>query len=306
MPHEGHEHRISGDADRRWLLLALALIGAFMSGEVVVGLLSGSLALLSDAAHMLTDAGAIILALVAMALAARRPSGGYTYGLKRAEILSALVNGVTMLLLGAWLCVEAVLRLIDPPKVHGAAVAMTAIVGVAVNALATRAIGRANRRSLNIRGAYLHLLTDLVAFLATGVAGLVIAVTGFLRADPIATLVVVALMTRAGAQLVRECVRIFLEAAPAGVDPAAIGARLTAEPGVVDLDDLHIWQITSGEPALSAHLRVAPECDCHDTCARIERLLRAEYGIQHSTLQIDHAAQRPGTGRAAAPACPFG
>jgi cobalt-zinc-cadmium efflux system protein len=290
--HDGHSHGVSADSDRRWLAIALALIGTFMAAEVVVGLLSGSLALLSDAAHMLTDAGAIILALAAMRLAARAPSGGYTFGLKRAEIASALINGVTMLLLGGWLCVEAVLRLITPPKVGGVAVLVTAVVGIGVNLLATRAIGRANRRSLNVRGAYLHILTDLFGFAATAIAGLVIVTTGFSRADAIATLVVVVLMFKAGVELVRECGRVFLEAAPAGTDPAAIRASLTGFPDVVELDDLHVWQITSGEPALSAHVIVADECDCHTICSEIEELLRSEYGIHHSTLQLKHVDEK--------------
>ena len=294
-PHaeQGHGHGLSADSDRRWLAIALVLIGTFMAGEVVVGLLASSLALLSDAAHMLTDAGAIVLALVAMRLAARAPSGRYTFGLKRAEIFSALVNGVTMLLLSGWLCVEAVLRLITPAKVHGGAVVLTAVVGIGVNLLATRAIGKANRKSLNIRGAYLHILTDLFGFAATAVAGVVIMVTGFVRADAIATLIVVVLMLKAGVELVRECGRVFLEAAPSGTDPAAIGASLIDLPNVVGLQDLHVWQITSEEPALSAHVLVAPGCDCHTTCAQIEDVLRDEYGIQHSTLQLDHANGTP-------------
>ena len=159
-----HRHgRVGADTDRRWLRLALALILALMAGETVVGVLANSLALLSDAAHLLTDAAALVLALLALRLA-RRPTGGdYTYGLKRAEILSAQANGITLLLLAAWLAYEAVRRLWDPPPVSGAAVLITALIGVAVNLVATWCVRRADRRSLNIRGAYLHLLTDLAA-----------------------------------------------------------------------------------------------------------------------------------------------
>ncbi|MBT8225585.1 MAG: cation transporter [Dactylosporangium sp.] len=292
--HDGRNHHlaeISPDSDRRWLLVALALISTFMAGEVAVGLLSGSLALLSDAAHMLTDAGAIGLALVAMRLSAKRPSDGYTYGLKRAEIVSAMVNGVTLLVLGAWLGGEAIQRLVAPPPVSALPVLVTALVGVVVNLLAVQAIGRANRTSLNVQGAYLHVLTDLFAFAATAAAGLVMLLTGFTRADGIATLVVVALMIKSGVGLIRDCGRIFLEAAPAHVHPPAVGAALTAVDGVVEVQDLHIWQITSSEPALSAHVLVAPECDCHAVCYRLERLLHDEYGIHHSTLQVDHAGR---------------
>jgi cobalt-zinc-cadmium efflux system protein len=157
-----------------------------------------------------------------------------------------------------------------------------------VNLMATRAIGRANRTSLNVRGAYLHVLTDLYAFLATGVAGLVMVTTGFTRADAIATLIVVALMLRAGAVLVRECTMAFLEAAPAGVDPPALGGDLAHVPGVAEVHDLHVWQITSGQPALSAHVMVSGDRDCHTVRADIESLLRERYGIGHSTVQVDH------------------
>jgi cobalt-zinc-cadmium efflux system protein len=289
----GHDHGISRDADRRWLGLALGLITVYMAGEVVVGLLARSLALLSDAAHMLTDAGAIVLALVAMRLAARPPKGGYTFGLKRAEILSAQANGLTMLILAAVLAVEAVRRLVAPPDVGGLPVLVTAVAGIAVNLAAAWALSRANRTSLNIEGAFQHILGDLFAFIATAVAGLVMLTTGFTRADPIATLLVVALMVRAGLGLVRASGRIFLEAAPSGIDPPALGARLAAVPDVVEVHDLHVWQITSGEPALSAHVLVAPGRNCHSVRAAIEGLLRREYSLTHSTLQVDHVRAGP-------------
>src|SRR5262245_48620441 len=201
---EHHDHdRITPGADRRWLAAALALILAFMAGEVAVALTAHSLALLSDAAHMLSDAGALALALVALRLAARPPRGGFTYGLRRAEILSAQANGITLLLLAAWLTYEAIRRVIHPPPVPGLPLILTAVVGIGVNLLAASFIGRADRRSLNIQGAYRHIVTDLAAFLATAVAGLVIMVTGFREADPIASLVVVCLMVRAGFSLVR-------------------------------------------------------------------------------------------------------
>jgi cobalt-zinc-cadmium efflux system protein len=289
-----HHHPVPADADRRWLSLALALIVAFMAGEVVMGVLAHSLALLSDAGHMLTDAGAIVLALVAIRLAAHPPRGGYTFGLNRAEILAAQANGLTLLLLSAWLAVEAVRRLLHPAPVAGAAVVVTALVGIAVNAVAAWAIGRANRSSLNVEGAFQHVLTDLFAFVATAIAGLVVLLTGFTRADGIATLVVVALMVRSGVGLLRESGRIFLEAAPAGVDPAALGGRLAALPGVVEVHDLHVWQVTSGYPAMSAHVLVAEQGDCHAARVSIEDLLRAEYAIEHTTLQVDHTAVAAG------------
>ncbi|BCY09128.1 cation diffusion facilitator family transporter [Actinoplanes sp. L3-i22] len=291
--HSGHSHGVSADADRRWLTLALALIATFMAGEVVVGLIARSLALLSDAAHMLTDAGAIVLALVAMRLAARPPKGGFTFGLKRAEILSAQANGLSMLLLGGWLAFEAVKRLIDPPDVTGGLVLVTALAGIVVNLAAAWAMSRANRSSLNVEGAFQHVLNDLFAFIATAIAGAVMVLTGFTRADPIATLIVVVLMVKAGLGLIRDSGRIFLEAAPTGIDPPALGARLTGVNGVVEIHDLHVWQITSGQPALSAHILVAEGLDCHAVRANIEDLLRRDYQITHSTLQVDHADTDP-------------
>jgi cobalt-zinc-cadmium efflux system protein len=288
---DGHSHAVAVDADRRWLTIALALIAAFMAGEVAVGLVARSLALLSDAAHMLTDAVSIALALVAMRLAARPARGGYTFGLKRAEILSAMANGTTLLLLSGWLGVEAVRRLIAPPQVTGGLVLATALVGIAVNLAATWSISQANRALLNVQGAYQHILTDLFAFVATAVAGALIVTTGFARADAIATLVVVALMLKAGIALVRASSRIFLEAAPEGLDPDAVGDDLAGAPQVDEVHDLHIWQITSGDTALSAHILVPPGGDCHAVRRRLQDLLRERYRITHATLQVDHVGE---------------
>ncbi|MFD5559808.1 cation diffusion facilitator family transporter [Kitasatospora griseola] len=289
--HAGHSHAVAADADRRWLWSALILLMVFMAGEVVVGFAAQSLALISDAAHMLTDAASIALALVAMRLAARPARGGYTFGLKRAEILSAQANGVTLLVLSAWLGYEAVARLISPPAVTGSLVLVTALVGVVVNIAATWCMSKANRSSLNVEGAFQHVLTDLYAFIATAVAGAVVLFTGFVRADAIASLVVVALMLRAGIGLVRDSARIFLEAAPAGIDPDQVADRLVATDQVEEIHDLHIWEITSNQPALSAHILVAPGGDCHAVQRELQRRLREEYRITHATLQVDHIGE---------------
>ncbi|GAA0468585.1 cation diffusion facilitator family transporter [Streptomyces olivaceiscleroticus] len=292
--HSGHSHAVAADADRRWLRAALILITAFMAIEVVIGFIARSLALISDAAHMLTDAASIVLALIAMRLAARPARGGYTYGLKRAEILSAQANGVTLLVLSVWLAYEAIHRLLEPPEVTGGLVLVTALAGVAVNLVATWFISKANRSSLNVEGAYQHLLTDLFGFIATAVSGAVVLFTGFARADAIASLLVVALMLKAGFGLVRDSGRIFMEAAPAGVDPDALGDRLVAADQVVEVHDLHVWEITSGDPALSAHVLVEPGGDCHKVRRTLQELLAAEYGITHATLQVDHLGERDG------------
>src|SRR3954452_8266362 len=212
-----HTHAPRRESDRRLLLGALTLILAFMAGEGVVRLVVASLALLADAGHMLTDAAAIALALVAMRLAARPAAGAYTYGLKRAEILSAQVNGLTLAVLVVLFTIEGVRRLLDPPDVPGGAMVVVALIGIVVNLAAVSLIGRADRRSLNVSGAFLHLVTDLFAFLATLVAGLVIRFTGWTRADAVAALVVAALMAVAAYRQLRDSYRIFLEASPRGI-----------------------------------------------------------------------------------------
>jgi cobalt-zinc-cadmium efflux system protein len=287
-----HAHRASPDADWRWLAAAGALIVLFMVGEVAAGVVAHSLALLSDAAHMLTDAAAIGLAIVTTKIAGRPARGGYTYGLRRLEILSAQANGITLVVLAVWLAYEAIRRLITPHPVGGGLMLGVALVGVAVNVAATLLLARANastdRRSLNMEGAVAHVLTDLYAFGATVVAAVIILSTGFSRADPIATLVVVALMLRAGSGLIRESGRIFLEAAPADIDPSALGAAMVARPHVAEVHDLHVWAITTGMPAASAHVLVEPRQDCHAVRADLEALLARDFGISHLTLQVDH------------------
>jgi cobalt-zinc-cadmium efflux system protein len=291
---QGHGHGVTARADRRWLTIGLALITAFMAVEVVIGVLARSLALLSDAAHMLTDAASIVLALVAMRLATRPARGAYTYGLKRAEILSAQANGVTLLVLSVWLTYESIRRLIAPPQVVGGPVVITAVVGIAVNMAVAWSISRADRASLNVQGAFRHILTDLFGFVATAIAGAVVLLTGFTRADAIASLVVVGLMVGAGAGLVRESARIFLEAAPAGLDPDSLADRLLILPQVTEVHDLHVWQITSGQPALSAHVLVEPDSDGHALRRELERVLATDYAITHTTLQVDHAEEHRG------------
>jgi cobalt-zinc-cadmium efflux system protein len=287
--HAGHQHgALDPDADRRRLGFVFVLILAFMAGEVVVGILAHSLALLSDAGHMLTDAGAIALSLVAVHLAARRPEGGMTFGLKRAEILSALVNGAALLGLGVLVIYEAIGRLISPPPVEGLPVLVVAIAGVGVNLVATWQLAKANRRSLNIKASYKHVLTDLYAFIGTAIAAVLILTTGFLRADALASLAVAALMLHASYQLLRDAGRILLEAAPVGMDPREIGQSLVDHACVTNVHDLHIWEITSGFPALSAHVLVRPGDDCHKVREELEQLLAERFGIDHTTLQVDH------------------
>jgi cobalt-zinc-cadmium efflux system protein len=287
--HSHHHHfRVSADADRGRLRLALGLILGLMLVEVVAGIAASSLALLSDAAHMLTDAGALALALVAMRLAARPARGAFTFGLGRAEILSAQFNGATLLVLGILIAVEGVRRVIEPPDVEGGVVLVVAIAGIAVNLAATWILARADRSSLNVEGAFQHLLTDLAAFLFTAIAGLVVLTTGFREADGIAALVVAAIMLRAAVSLLVASGRVFLEAAPPGMDVEEIGTALAAAPGVVEVHDLHVWEVSSGFPSLAAHVTVGRDCDCHEARRALQAVLRERFGIAHTTLQMDH------------------
>jgi cobalt-zinc-cadmium efflux system protein len=289
MAHD-HSHA-TRETDQRALKLALALILALMVGEVVAGVLAGSLALLSDAAHMLTDAAALGLALAAAKLASRPPKGAMTYGLGRVETLSAQANGITLLVLGLLIVYDAIRRLVSPGTVVGGVVLVVALVGVAVNLLAARILAGGSR-SLNVEGAYRHILTDLFAFIATAVAAVVILSTGFARADPIASLLIAALMIRSAYVLLIASGRVFMEAAPTGLDPGLIGRALAAEPGVVEVHDLHVWEVTSGFPALSAHVVVRAGDDCHECRRSLQLLLAERFEIEHTTLQVDHDAAR--------------
>ena len=287
--HATHAHGVAPDTDGRRLALALTLILALMAVEVAAGVVAHSLALLSDAGHMLTDAATIGVSLLALRLAARPPGGALTFGLKRAEIFSALASGITLLVLAALIAYEAVRRLFVPPDVHAGLVLAVALVGVLVNLAAVWTLSGANRRSLNVEGSFQHILTDLFGFIGTALAAGVILASGFQRADPIASLLIAALMTRSGIALVKASGRVFLEAAPEGLDPQEIGRALVAQPGVVEVHDLHVWEVTSGFPALSAHVLVGADSDCHAARRRIEGMLRERFALDHTTLQVDHA-----------------
>jgi cobalt-zinc-cadmium efflux system protein len=290
--HHGHDHGVGAETEIRPLVLALALIVAFMVAEVALGIVADSLALLSDAAHMLVDAAALGISVWAARLA-RRPAGGrMTFGFRRAEILSAQANGATLLVLGLAIVVEGARRLASPPEVEAPIVVFTAAAGAFVNVLALRQVARANRSSLNVEGSYQHLLTDLYAFTATVIAGIVVWTTGFDRADPIASLAVAGSMLLAAWPLLRRSGRVLLEAAPEGLDPDEVAAALRRHAGVTDVHDLHVWEISSGFPALSAHVLVERDGDCHAIRRELERLLHERFGLDHTTLQVDHTSDR--------------
>ena len=288
-----HHHHARAAADRRPLTIALALIVGLMAAEVAFGIVAGSLALLADAGHMLADAGALGFAVVAAALAARPARGRWTYGLGRLEILSAQANGVALGIVGIAVAVAAVVRLVHPPEVRGGVVAAVAAAGVVVNVGATAVLARSSRESLNVRGAFLHVATDVAAFAGTAVAGLLILWTGWDRFDPLASLAVAALMFWSCASLLRESTRIFMEGAPQGIDPEAVGRALAADPAVVQVHDLHVWEVTSGFPSLSAHILVEPGADCHGARRRLERIVADRFGVTHTTLQVDHDHSGP-------------
>ncbi len=288
----GHSHGVSAESSPRWLWVALGINFGLMLVEVVVGLLANSVALLSDAAHMSTDAAAIGLALAAIRLAQRAPSGRFTFGLKRTEILSAQVNGATLLVLAAIIGFEAIRRLGDAPEVNGPFVIAVGLVGAAANGAAAWSLSRANRASLNVEGAFLHNLADLYSSLAAAVAGVVIVLTNFNEADGLAALTVCLLMLHGGWTLLRDSGRILLEGTPKGMDAAEIGNALAGHPGVVEVHDLHVWEVTSGFPALSAHVIVPADEDCHARRRELQQLLADRFHIDHSTLQVEHERGR--------------
>lgn len=304
-----HSHSrvtVPGTGRTGYLWLALALLLVFMAVEVSVGWLASSLALVSDAGHMLTDVLAIALSLVIARLVTRAPGGRLTFGLRRLEVIGAQVNGLTLLVAAGGFIVEAVHRLIAPPAVDGLAVAVVALVGIPVNLAAVWAVARADRRSLNVEGSFQHMLTDLYAFIATATAGGLILLTGFNRLDALAALIVAALMLKAAVSLLVTTGRIVLQAAPQHLDPDQIGRTLSEQPGVLAVHDLHLWEVTPDFPTLSAHVLVNRQVDCHAIRDELERLLAERYALAHTTLQMSHAdagEEGTGAGRGAPWAC---
>jgi cobalt-zinc-cadmium efflux system protein len=263
-----------------------------MAFEVVVGIMAHSLALLSDAAHMLTDAGALGLSLVVLRYVQRPGGGDLTYGRRRAEVLSGQANGAVLLVLGLIVIYEAISRLITPPDVAGLAVTVVAAAGVVVNLAAAWVLAKANRQSLNIEGSFQHIITDLYAFVGTLIAGIVILVTGFDRADSIASLLVAVLMVRSGYDLQRRAIRVLLEGAPEGMAPAEVGVAMAHGEHVKEVHDLHLWELAPGHPILTAHVLVTRGVDCHAARRALERMLSDRFKISHTTLQVDHVHEQ--------------
>jgi cobalt-zinc-cadmium efflux system protein len=292
-PHGGAQGAPSVETDRRMLSISLALLVGFMAFEVAAAIVANSLALLADAGHMLVDIGAIGGSLIAIRLAARPETGLHTYGLKRAEILAAAANGLALLVVAAVVGFEATVRLVHPGPVRGGVLIVVAVVGVAVNLTATYLMSRANRRSLNIEGAFRHILTDLYGFIGTLVAGVVIVVGGFDRADAVASLLVVVLMLKASVELLRPALRILLEATPDEIDLEEVRRHLLELPEVESVHDLHAWTLTSSLPILTAHIVVTDDCLNTGEAGRVldhlQDCLAGHFDVAHSTLQFEAA-----------------
>lgn len=288
MGHDhGHHHHGTG-AGTRQLAYVLALTAGYTVVEAVGGLLTGSLALLADAGHMLSDAASLGLALLAAWLGGRAATSQQTFGYRRAEVLAAFVNGLTLVAISLWILVEAYQRLSRPPEVLGGWMLAIATVGLLVNLVAARILFAGHGENLNVAAAARHVLADLLGSIGAIVAAGIILVTGWRHADPAVSVVIALLVLASSWSILREAVRILLESTPRGVDAATVGRAMAERPGVVEVHDLHIWTISSGFPALAAHVLVAPGDDCHARRRDLERMLGESFGIRHTTLQVDH------------------
>ena len=288
----GHSHSHGPgayrQADRRALTFAAVLTGTFMLVEVAGGLITGSLALLADAGHMLSDSFSLFLALGAVWLASRPETARRTFGFKRAEILAALLNGMTLVLIAAWIVYEAIGRLGDPPEIAGGGMLAVALAGLGVNIAAAFILSRAEGDSLNVSAAFRHVIADLLGSVGVIAAALIILATGWEAADPLISMLIALLIVASAWSILRDSTEILLEAAPRDLDTEEIGRAMAEMPDVVEVHDLHVWTITSGFPALSAHIIVEAEADCHARRWEIERMLRDRFDLDHTTLQVDH------------------
>jgi cobalt-zinc-cadmium efflux system protein len=287
----GHDHGALSGRRRssRALLGALGLTLAFLVVEVVGGVVSGSLALLADAGHMLSDAGALGLAVGAAWLAARPATPDRSFGYRRAEVLAALANGVALVAIAIWIAVEALVRLGSPPEVEAGPVLVIGLLGLAVNAAAARILWRVRDETLNAAAAFRHVLADALGSAGVILSGVVLATTGWEAIDPLVSLAIAGLILLGSWSVLRASVDVLLESAPAGIPAEEVGAAIAGVPGVEQAHDLHIWTITSGFVSLSAHVVVGRDQDCHERRRAVEAMLHDRFGIAHVTLQMDHA-----------------
>jgi len=279
------EHRATGN--RRAVTLALAITATFLVVEAIGGWLTGSLALIADAGHMLTDVAALALSLFAMTMAARPATHARTYGYQRLEILAAAVNGVALVAISAYIVWEAIGRFEEPESVKSGPMLLVAIAGLVANLVSMRLLARGRGESLNVRGAYLHVLGDLLGSIGAIVAALVIMTTGWTQADPLISVLISVLIVISAWRLLRESVDVLMESTPPGVDVGEIETGLTAIPGVQCVHDMHVWTVTSGFVALSGHLSIFDPSDYNQVMVAAQNLLRERFGIDHATLQLE-------------------
>lgn len=281
---------VSRDQQRRTLAVALALNGAFLVAEVVGGLAFNSVALLADAGHMLSDVVGLSVAFLAHRLVDRPSSEQHSYGLQRAEVLGALANGLLLGAVAAWILVEGVRRLAEPPEVAGGGLVAVASLGLLVNLVSAVLLARAKGRSLNMRGAFLHMLSDAGGSLAAIAAGAAVVLAGAVWADPAASLAIAVLVLTAGWRLLRDTVHVLLEGTPQSLEPAEVEGALCAEPAVESVHHLHLWTIASDTPALSAHVVLRGSGSLHQAQAagkHLKALLDERFGIAHATLELE-------------------
>lgn len=300
MAHSHDHAHAHGATHRTRIVVAIAIIGAFLVVQVVGGILSGSLALLADAGHMASDLVGLAVALVAAMVAARPATDRQTYGYRRAEVLGALVNGVILLVVAVSVAVSAVGRLVaggegEAHEVQGVPMLVVAVLGLVANVAAMLVLRGGAKDSINVRGAYLEVLGDLIGSVLVIAAALVIVATGFDAADPIASLAIAALIVPRAVSLLRDVMHVLFESAPADTDVAEIREHLLGTPGVVAVHDVHVWQITSGSPVFSAHVEVEPEVFASgragDLLDELGGCLAEHFDVAHSTFQLEPAGR---------------
>lgn len=286
----GHDHIKARDDSRFRLAIVLALVTLYMVAEVVGGLLTNSLALLADAGHMLSDASALALALFALWIAQRPAGARHTYGYYRAEILAAVVNAATLLAVAIYIFVEAYQRLGEPAEVRGAAMMSIAAGGLLINLVGLRILDAGKKESLNMRGAWLHVLSDALGSVGAMIAGALIWAYDWNWADPVASVIIGALVLYSGWGLLREAVGVLMAAAPADIDVDELRRSIASIPGVENVHDLHVWTITSGMPALSAHVVVSEGQYNVRKLDAVRKQVHDEFGIEHLTIQLETPA----------------
>lgn len=286
----GHTHRIGLDREgsKRALKIVLGLTAAFVVAEVIGGVIAGSLALLADAGHMLSDSLSLAIALFATWLAGRPGGPSRTFGYRRAEILAALFNGVSLVAISIWIFIEAGMRFGDPPEVEAGLMLAIAAAGLAVNLVAARILQRHSGESLNVSAAMRHVLADVLGSVGVIVAAVIILATGWEYADPAVSVAIGVLILASSWTILRDSVQILLEGSPPETDVEEVGRAMAAFAGVSQVHDLHVWTITSGFAALAAHVLVDRDTDCHATRRELEAMLHERFGLDHTTLQVDH------------------